>query len=81
MEVIVVGLNHRTAPIALRECLAFQEDKLPEALQQANALPTLKENMILSTCNRVENLRGRPGDGKGCVRPGEFSFSLPPPLS
>ena len=54
MEVIVVGLNHRTAPIALRECLAFQEDKLPEALQQANALPTLKENMILSTCNRVE---------------------------
>ena len=28
MELIVVGLNHGTAPIALRECLAFQEDKL-----------------------------------------------------
>jgi len=54
MEVIVVGLNHRTAPIALRECLAFQEDTLPEALHQVNALPSLRENMILSTCNRVE---------------------------
>jgi len=54
MELIVVGLNHRTAPIDLRERLAFQEDKLGEALNQASALPTLKENMILSTCNRVE---------------------------
>ena len=47
-------LNHRTAPIALQECLAFQEDKLAEALNEANALPSLRENMILSTCNRVE---------------------------
>jgi glutamyl-tRNA reductase len=53
MEVIVVGLNHRTAPIEIRECLAFPEDKIEEALCQAQSLP-LRENMILSTCNRVE---------------------------
>jgi glutamyl-tRNA reductase len=54
MEVIVVGLNHRTAPIEIRECLAFPEDKIGEALCQAQSLFSLRENMILSTCNRVE---------------------------
>ena len=54
MELIVVGLNHRTAPIEIRECLAFPEDKMEEALCQAQSLPSLRENIILSTCNRVE---------------------------
>jgi glutamyl-tRNA reductase len=54
MELIVIGLNHETAPLEIRERLAFQEDRMGEALQQAKSLPTLKENMILSTCNRVE---------------------------
>lgn len=54
MELLVVGLNHNTAPIALRECLAFSEDKLEEALSKVHALSSIKENMIVSTCNRVE---------------------------
>ncbi len=54
MELIVIGLNHKTAPIEIRERLAFQESKIEEALCQAQTLPSLKENMILSTCNRVE---------------------------
>jgi glutamyl-tRNA reductase len=54
MELLVVGLNHHTAPIAIRECLAFSEGKLEDALSKVHALPSLKENMILSTCNRVE---------------------------
>jgi glutamyl-tRNA reductase len=54
MELIVIGLNHRTAPIDVRERLAFTEASLREALCQANALSSLKETMILSTCNRVE---------------------------
>ncbi|OGQ11521.1 MAG: glutamyl-tRNA reductase [Deltaproteobacteria bacterium RBG_19FT_COMBO_46_12] len=54
MELIVIGLNHHTAPIAIRECLAFSEGKLEDALSKVHALPSLKENMILSTCNRVE---------------------------
>jgi glutamyl-tRNA reductase len=54
MELLVVGLNHKTAPIEIRECLAFPEDKLIDALYKVHALPSLKENMIVSTCNRVE---------------------------
>jgi glutamyl-tRNA reductase len=54
MELIVIGLNHKTAPIEIRERLAFPEDGIEKALSQIKSLPLLKENMILSTCNRVE---------------------------
>jgi len=54
MELIVIGLNHRTAPIEILERLAFLDDRIETALHQAKSLPSLKENMILSTCNRVE---------------------------
>ena len=54
MELLVVGLNHNTAPIEIRECLAFSEDKMEDALSKVHALPSVKENMIVSTCNRVE---------------------------
>ena len=54
MELIVIGLNHKTAPIEIRERLAFPEDRIEMALHQVKSLPSLKENMILSTCNRVE---------------------------
>ena len=54
MELLVIGLNHKTAPIEIRECLAFSEDKLENALSEVHGLPSVKENMILSTCNRVE---------------------------
>ena len=54
MELVVVGLNHITAPIEIRECLAFPENKMEEALSRVRAIPSVKENMIVSTCNRVE---------------------------
>ena len=54
MELFVIGLNHKTAPIEIRERLAFQEGEIEKALSQAKSLPSLKEGMILSTCNRVE---------------------------
>ena len=54
MELIVIGLNHKTASIDLRERLAFAEDEMETALHQVKSLPSLRENMILSTCNRVE---------------------------
>ena len=54
MDLIVVGLNHKTAPIEIREKLAFPDEGIERALCQAKAFPSLKENMILSTCNRVE---------------------------
>jgi glutamyl-tRNA reductase len=50
----VVGLSHHTAPLAVREALAFAKDRLPEALARLRADAGLEEAAILSTCNRVE---------------------------
>jgi glutamyl-tRNA reductase len=54
MKLVVTGLNHRTAPVELRERLAFDEGSLPIALQALKQHPGLLEGLILSTCNRVE---------------------------
>jgi glutamyl-tRNA reductase len=52
MSIFVVGINHKTAPVSVREQIAFSPDNLADALQSAGAL--VHENMILSTCNRTE---------------------------
>ncbi|MGD8896778.1 MAG: glutamyl-tRNA reductase, partial [Acidobacteriota bacterium] len=52
--IVVVGLSHQTAPLAVREALAFPKDRLGEALERAREEAGLSEAMILSTCNRVE---------------------------
>lgn len=49
-----MGLNHRTAPLEVRERLAFDPARLPAALRALAALPAIEEAAILSTCNRVE---------------------------
>jgi glutamyl-tRNA reductase len=50
----LVGLNHRTAPVALREKVAFPENALAAALAQLKEQAGVREAYILSTCNRVE---------------------------
>jgi glutamyl-tRNA reductase len=52
--IVVVGVSHRTAPVAVRESLAFARDVLRDALHRARAEAGAIEAMILSTCNRVE---------------------------
>jgi glutamyl-tRNA reductase len=54
MKFLITGLNHRTAPVEVRERLAFNGSKLATALDDLKARPGLLEGMILSTCNRVE---------------------------
>ena len=54
MNIIVVGLSHKTAPVELRELLAIPESRLGEALSRLLGYPSVKEGMFLSTCNRVE---------------------------
>lgn len=54
MNIVAVGLNHRTAPVELRERLAVTEARLPEALARLKRWPGIHEGIILSTCNRVE---------------------------
>src|SRR5437660_7935186 len=54
MNIIAVGLNHRTAPVELRERFAVSDSRLPEALARLKRWPGIDEGIILSTCNRVE---------------------------
>jgi glutamyl-tRNA reductase len=54
MNIIAVGLNHKTAPVEIREQVAFAPGLRVECLQQITTLPEILEGMVLSTCNRVE---------------------------
>ncbi|HEY1170438.1 MAG TPA: glutamyl-tRNA reductase [Verrucomicrobiae bacterium] len=54
MSVVVIGLNHHTSPVELRERFAFPEAIIPDVLQQMRASGLASEAVILSTCNRVE---------------------------
>jgi glutamyl-tRNA reductase len=54
MEILCIGLNHETAPVAVRERLALTGSSLQETLQWVRDLPGVQEALILSTCNRVE---------------------------
>ena len=56
MNFQLLGVNHKTAPVEVRERLAIPERKLPEALQQLLKVRGVGEGLILSTCNRVEIL-------------------------
>ncbi len=54
MRICHIGLNHKTAPVELRERLAVQEHDIPAILQARVAHPAIREAALLSTCNRVE---------------------------
>ena len=54
MSLIALGINHRTAPVELREQVAITGDRITDALHDLIALPAVDEAAILSTCNRTE---------------------------
>jgi glutamyl-tRNA reductase len=62
--IVVVGLSHKSAPVEVREKLAFGADVLPEILARLSARPEVAESLFLSTCNRVEVFAAAPGDDK-----------------
>ena len=49
-----MGLNHQTAPVELRECLAFTSDETVDLLKALSEDPSISEALLFSTCNRVE---------------------------
>ena len=53
-DIVIVGLNYRSAPIEVRESVAFESDYLRDALTRLHRYPSIDEGVILSTCNRVE---------------------------
>ena len=54
MELVVVGLNHRSAPIEIREQVAFADNEVLEILNSVREEKRLLESMLVSTCNRTE---------------------------
>src|SRR5690242_19754139 len=54
MYLVVVGLNHKTAPVAVREKLSFPEHDLPKHLDKITSNNIIRGSIILSTCNRTE---------------------------
>ncbi len=54
MELLIVGVNHQTAPVALREKIAFTPEQLGPALKDLASQDKIEEVCILSTCNRTE---------------------------
>jgi glutamyl-tRNA reductase len=89
MEIVLIGLSHRTATVELRERVAFSSEQAREAAEQLRSRGILEETMVLSTCNRSE-LYGVPSelstDSAGAVElflasyhqmsPGELDGSL-----
>jgi glutamyl-tRNA reductase len=54
MGILTLGLNHNTAPVSIRERLAFPAERLSKSLRELIMLPRIEEAAILSTCNRTE---------------------------
>jgi glutamyl-tRNA reductase len=54
MPLLVIGINHRTAPVEIREKVVFAGDELPAALQELSGVSGVREALIVSTCNRTE---------------------------
>jgi len=66
MKIIIVGLNHKTAPLDVRERLAFSEERSTQALHALKERFAEGEFVVLSTCNRVELYCAAPAAGGPC---------------
>ncbi len=56
LKIVLIGVNHRTAPVELRERLGFSAEETESALITFRKLPFIQEALLISTCNRVEVL-------------------------
>jgi glutamyl-tRNA reductase len=56
LDIILLGINHKTASVEVRECIAFAEDETKSALHSLLGKSFIKEALLFSTCNRVEIL-------------------------
>ena len=80
MPLVVVGVNHRTAPVEVRERVVFDPARMPEALRELTSLPDVRESIIVSTCNRTElycvTERGEPELGEWLQRYHQLGSSI-----
>jgi glutamyl-tRNA reductase len=73
MEIVLVGLNHRTAPVEVRERVSFNAEQTQRAAEELRARGILEETLVLSTCNRSE-VYGVPPESSHECAPGLSSF-------
>jgi glutamyl-tRNA reductase len=73
MEIVLVGLNHRTAPVEVRERVSFTVEQARRAAEELRARGLLEESLVLSTCNRSE-VYGVPPESLRESAPGLSSF-------
>jgi glutamyl-tRNA reductase len=78
MSLVLIGVNHKTAPIEVRERIAISRDDLPETTRALAAVPGVAECMIVSTCNRVEILAAVETDAAGLAGFLQRHFGLDP---
>jgi len=62
---VLIGVNHTTAPIEVRERLSLSSGRLPDAVRTLTQQPGVRECMIVSTCNRVEFLTWQDNEHGG----------------
>jgi glutamyl-tRNA reductase len=79
MRILLTGINHKTAPVELRERLAIAAERLAEETQALLSHPGIREGLILSTCNRVELLICHDGEDPelGAYLSRHFSVDTP----
>jgi glutamyl-tRNA reductase len=65
MGIVLVGTSHKTAPVEVRERLAFAEARLADALRELVDSKMISEGLIVSTCNRVELIAATPNGAGG----------------
>ena len=80
MSLVLIGVNHKTAPIEVRERIAISRDDLPQTTRALAAQPGVSECMIVSTCNRVEILAAVESDAVGLAGFLQRHFGLDPAL-
>ncbi|HTH41793.1 MAG TPA: glutamyl-tRNA reductase [Terracidiphilus sp.] len=78
MTLSLIGVNHKTAPIELRERIAISRDELPETTRALGEMPGVSECMIVSTCNRVEILASLENAGTDLIEFLHQRFGLAP---
>jgi glutamyl-tRNA reductase len=71
-DIVLLGINHETASVELRECLAFSGEETTDALVSLHNNQFIKEALIFSTCNRVEVLFVTENRTKGADAAKEF---------
>src|SRR5262245_6634009 len=66
MSIVLIGVNHKTAPVEARELLAFTDEACTDGLRRLVDGEVVREGLIVSTCNRVEILSATTTDQLEC---------------